>query len=92
MSKTAKIIDIRWDEQDPANKGWAYFVEEGKSGPIDGAAAEAIDGILNNIPATADERQAIIRAIGAESGDQVWIDMPDMPRHIDLAKVLGLDA
>ena len=91
-AKTAKIIDIRWDEQDPANKGWAYWIEGGESGPIDGKAAAAIDRILENIEPSDGDHQAVIEAVGAEPGDQVWLDVGGMPRHIDLAAVLGLDA
>ena len=86
-----KIIDIRYDDQDPKNEGWAYWVEGGESQPIDGQAADAIDRICENVEAQDGDRDAILDATGAEPGDQLWLSIGDQPRAIDLSAHLGLD-
>lgn len=83
-------ITIKWDEQDRANEGWSYDIAEGESGAIDGQAADAIDRICENMSPEEGDHAAIVKAIGAKSGDQVWLDRG--PGSLaNLAGILGLD-
>lgn len=87
----SKIITIKWDEQDKANKGWAYDVAGGSSGEINGQAADAVDRICENMEALGGDRDAIIDATDAEAGDQLWLDLGGNAM-IDLAELFHLGA
>lgn len=63
-------ITVYYDEQDPHNNGWAFRVSGGTSGPIDGAAAAALNAIDDGIDE--DGAAAIIDSIDAHPGDRVW--------------------
>jgi len=86
-----KIIDIFYDSQDSQNKGWTYRIEGGESGRLNERASAAIDCICENMEAFAGDYAAIIRAVGAETGDQLWLGFDGMSRDLDLAALMGLD-
>lgn len=85
------IIDIYYDAQDNQNKGWAYRIEGGESGSINELASDAIDRICENMEAKTGDHAAIIDAVSAVTGDQIWLGLEDMPRYIDVASLVGLD-
>ncbi len=82
-------ITIKWDAQDKANEGWAYTIDGFASGEVNGQAADAIDRICEDIEAKEGDRVAILAAVGAEAGDQLWLDLGQGSR-IDLASLFGL--
>ncbi len=77
MSTDRKTITIYWDEQDRQNAGWAYRIDGGASGPIDGDAADAVQAIVDGVDGA--DLGAVRRAIELRSGDLVEIVGPGMP-------------
>lgn len=87
------IIDIAYNHnaQYSRKTGWTYRIEGGKSGRLNERAGDAIDRICENMEAKPADYAAIISAVGAETGDQLWLGLDGMSRDLDLAALLGLD-
>lgn len=77
MSTDRQTITIYWDEQDSQNVGWAYRIDGGPSGAIDGAAAEAVQMIVDCVEGA--DLDALRDAIEWHRGDLVAITGPGMP-------------
>jgi len=79
----SKKITIYYDEQAGVVAGWAYKVDGGESGAINGDAAEALTRVQECIEAHDDDYREMRRAVGYQNGDDCaldvggggWIDM-----------------
>ena len=77
MSTYRQTITIYWDEQDRQSVGWAYRIDGGASGAIDGDAADAVRMIVDG--AEGADLDALRGAIEWRRGDLVAITGPGMP-------------
>lgn len=86
MSRTRQTITISLDEQDPSNRGWAYRIAGGSSGALDGAAAEAVQRIVDGEEGA--DLDALRDALEWRAGDLVSISGPGLPGSLgDLLEV-----
>lgn len=88
MSTDRQTITIYMDEQDPQNRGWAYRIDGGASGAIDGDAADAVQMIVDGVEGA--DLDALRDAIEWRLGDLVAITGPGMPGSLgDLLDIAG---
>ncbi len=77
MPSDRQSITIYWDEQDSQNTGWAYRIDGGESGALDGDAAGAVQMIVDG--AEGADIDALRAEIGWRHGDLVEIAGSGMP-------------
>ena len=80
-------IEVYYDEQAGVTPGWAYRIDGGASGAIDGDAADAIDRICENIEPHDSDYDDLRDAIGFRDGDQAYLDLGP-GSYIDLEQML----
>jgi hypothetical protein len=84
MSKT---ITIYYDDQAGVDAGWAYRIDGGDSGAIDGAAADAIRRICEGVEAHDDDYRDMRAAVGYSNGDDCILSVGG-GAHIDMEPLL----
>jgi len=72
----------------PSAGKWHYAINGTIKGTVDGRAGDAIDRICDDMVAQDGDHAAILAAVEADPGDQLWLDLG--PTRIDLAVLFGL--